>query len=238
MADPQAPTAGDAAGLHRPLRWDVQRHWPALQALLPGLDIEVLASVDSTNDRLLARAQRRGDDPPAWGRRSDDEHPRLLVAERQTGGRGRRGRPWHSEPGASLTFSIGLTLAPADWSGLSLAVGLSLATSLHPDIGLKWPNDLWWQERKLAGILMVFPNMNLSIEGYTDATGSADLNMRLSTERARAVYEFLLAQGVANTRMKYQGFGPENPVAPNDSEANRARNRRVEVVLTQAPRRP
>jgi len=91
---------------------------------------------------------------------------------------------------------------------------------------------------KLAGILMVFPNMNLSIEGYTDSTGSADLNMRLSMDRARSVYEFLMAQGISNSRMKYQGFGPENPVAPNDTEANRARNRRVEVVLTQADRTP
>ena len=89
---------------------------------------------------------------------------------------------------------------------------------------------------KLAGILMVFPNMNLSIEGYTDSTGSADLNMRLSMDRARAVYEFLMTQGISNARMKYQGLGPENPVAPNDTEANRARNRRVEVVLTQAVR--
>ena len=91
---------------------------------------------------------------------------------------------------------------------------------------------------KLAGILMIFPNMNLSIEGYTDSTGSADLNMRLSMDRARAVYEFLMTQGISNARMKYQGFGPENPVAPNDTESNRARNRRVEVVLTQAVRVP
>lgn len=91
---------------------------------------------------------------------------------------------------------------------------------------------------KLAGILMVFPRMNLSIEGYTDSTGSAELNMKLSVDRARAVYDFLLTQGISNDRMKFQGFGPENPVAPNDSEANRARNRRVEVVLTQAVRRP
>ncbi|MCX6573373.1 MAG: OmpA family protein [Candidatus Aminicenantes bacterium] len=87
---------------------------------------------------------------------------------------------------------------------------------------------------KLAGILMVFSGMNLSIEGFTDSTGSADLNMRLSTDRARAVYEFLMTQGISNSRMRYQGFGPENPVAPNDTEPQRARNRRVEVVLTQA----
>ena len=89
---------------------------------------------------------------------------------------------------------------------------------------------------KLAGILMVFPHMNLSIEGYTDATGSRETNMRLSMERARTVYEFLMVQGISSDRMKYQGFGPENPVAPNDTEANRTRNRRVEVVLTQARR--
>ncbi len=91
---------------------------------------------------------------------------------------------------------------------------------------------------KLAGILMVFPNLNLSIEGYTDSTGSSELNMRLSMDRARAVYEFLMTQGISNSRMKYQGFGPENPVAPNDSETNRSKNRRVEVVLTQAVKTP
>ena len=91
---------------------------------------------------------------------------------------------------------------------------------------------------KLAGILMVFPNLNLSIEGYTDSTGSSELNMRLSMERARSVYEFLMGQGFSSSRMKYQGFGPENPVAPNDTEANRAKNRRVEVVLTQAVKIP
>ncbi len=86
---------------------------------------------------------------------------------------------------------------------------------------------------KLAGILMVFQNMNLSIEGYTDSTGAEDFNMSLSSERARAVYDFLKGQGIAESRMRYQGFGPANPVAPNDTEANRAKNRRVEVVLTQ-----
>ncbi|MCJ7611948.1 MAG: OmpA family protein [Candidatus Aminicenantes bacterium] len=91
---------------------------------------------------------------------------------------------------------------------------------------------------KLAGILMVFPNMNLSIEGYTDSTGSSDLNMRLSADRARSVYEFLMGQGISNSRMKYQGFGPDNPVAPNDTEGNRSKNRRVEVVLTQAVKVP
>ena len=90
--------------------------------------------------------------------------PTLLVAEQQSAGRGRLGRQWHSQRGDSLMFSLGLPLAPADWSGLSLAVGISTAESLDatnlPDrrIGLKWPNDLWLTdkktERKLGGILV------------------------------------------------------------------------------------
>jgi BirA family biotin operon repressor/biotin-[acetyl-CoA-carboxylase] ligase len=164
MADPHAPRPGDAAGTHRRLRWDVQRHWPALQALLPGLTIEVLASVDSTNDRLLARTQGR-EGAVAWGRRSADLQPCLLVAERQTAGRGRGGRRWFAEPGASLTYSLALMLEPRSWSGLSLAVGVALADALDPAtdtaprIGLKWPNDLWLTDapgrgRKLGGILI------------------------------------------------------------------------------------
>jgi BirA family biotin operon repressor/biotin-[acetyl-CoA-carboxylase] ligase len=103
---------------------------------------EILPEIDSTNTELMRRA------------RAGQAEPVLLVAETQTAGRGRLGRGWHSAPGASLTFSLGLPLAPADWSGLSLAVGVSLAGSLHPAIGLKWPNDLWWEQRKLAGILI------------------------------------------------------------------------------------
>jgi biotin-[acetyl-CoA-carboxylase] ligase BirA-like protein len=84
----------------------------------------------------------------------------LLVAEHQSAGRGRQGRNWHSAAGASLTFSLGLPLQPADWSGLSLAVGVSLAESLAPQtregdqLQLKWPNDLWFKDCKLGGILV------------------------------------------------------------------------------------
>jgi outer membrane protein OmpA-like peptidoglycan-associated protein len=101
---------------------------------------------------------------------------------------------------------------------------------------LKFPSQL--TVAKLAGILTVFQNMDLSIEGYTDSTGTDELNMKLSADRARAVYDFLRDQGIPESRMRYQGFGPANPVAPNDTEFNRAKNRRVEVVLTQATKTP
>jgi len=86
---------------------------------------------------------------------------------------------------------------------------------------------------KLAGIVQVFPKINLRIEGYTDSTGSDELNMRLSKERAEAVLGFLQAQGVAASRMTAIGYGPKFPVADNGTVEGRARNRRVEIILAE-----
>jgi len=123
-------------------RWHGEAIWEAVAPVLAGFTVEVLPEVDSTNTELMRRA------------RAGQTEPVLLVAERQTAGRGRMGRPWASDAGASLTFSLGMPLAPADWPGLSLAVGVSLAESLHADVRIKWPNDLWLHGRKLAGILI------------------------------------------------------------------------------------
>jgi BirA family transcriptional regulator, biotin operon repressor / biotin---[acetyl-CoA-carboxylase] ligase len=123
-----------------------ERIWQAVMALgqhsLAGFTVEILPEIDSTNSELLRRA------------RAGRTEPTLLVAEQQSAGRGRMGRTWHAAPGQGLTFSIGLPLAPAAWDGLSLAVGVSLAGSLHADIQLKWPNDLWWRGHKLGGVLI------------------------------------------------------------------------------------
>ncbi len=120
----------------------VEGIWQALVPQLPGFTVEVLPEIDSTNSELMRRA------------RAGLAEPVLLVAEQQTAGRGRLGRGWHSKAGQSLTFSLALPLAPTDWSGLSLAVGVSLAESLPPQVRLKWPNDLWLEQRKLGGILV------------------------------------------------------------------------------------
>ena len=135
-----------------PIRWPLEALWQAIEPTLPGFTCEVLPSVDSTNSELMRRFKA--------GR----PEPTLLVAEQQSAGRGRLGRQWHSQRGDSLMFSLGMPLAPADWSGLSLAVGVSLAESLdtanaaHHRIALKWPNDLWLVqnkiESKLGGILV------------------------------------------------------------------------------------
>lgn len=136
------PARGGAAGASAGLPEAAQAIRIAVAPLLPGLAVEVVPELDSTNTELMRRA------------RAGCTGPVLLVAQRQTAGRGRLGRAWHSEAGSALTFSLGLPLAPADWAGLSLAAGVALAESLHPEIRLKWPNDLWLRGRKLAGILI------------------------------------------------------------------------------------
>jgi birA, biotin-[acetyl-CoA-carboxylase] ligase region len=135
-ADGMAPGGGRSG-----LDWPAEAIRQSLSSL-PGFTFEVLPEVDSTNSELMRRT------------RAGLVEPVLLVAERQSAGRGRLGRAWDSSVGDSLTFSVGLPLMPPDWSGLSLAAGVSLAESLDARIRLKWPNDLWLQDRKLAGILI------------------------------------------------------------------------------------
>ncbi|WP_238945774.1 biotin--[acetyl-CoA-carboxylase] ligase [Vandammella animalimorsus] len=135
------------------------------QAAWPGLQLQWLPSIDSTNSELMRRA--------AQGQHT----PCVLVAGQQTAGRGRMGKRWHTpqdgaQAGAALTFSLGLPLAPRDWSGLSLAVGIAVVSALSDwarqngappapqlRLGLKWPNDVWLldaagQGSKMAGILI------------------------------------------------------------------------------------
>ena len=139
-----------------PIPWPLEAIWQAVEPTLPGFTCEMLPTVDSTNTELMRRFK------------AGQPEPIVLIAEQQSAGRGRLGRQWHSQRGDSLMFSLGMPLSPADWSGLSLAVGVSLADSLDPantpqhHIALKWPNDLWlvkkhghvMQERKLGGILV------------------------------------------------------------------------------------
>lgn len=128
-------------------------------------DIDLLAECGSTNAELLARAA------------SGAPSGAVLVAERQTAGRGRMGREWIAAPGDSLTFSLlwrfpdGIGL-----SGLSLAVGVAMARALQKvgagDTVLKWPNDVLKDGRKLGGIL-------IELQSNAAAVIGIGLNLRL-----------------------------------------------------------
>lgn len=75
--------------------------------------------------------------------------------------------------------------------------------------------------------------LKLSIEGHTDNTGSAAYNKTLSQKRAEAVLGELVSAGIASSRLQAKGFGAENPLVANDTEENKAKNRRVELVKVQ-----
>lgn len=84
---------------------------------------------------------------------------------------------------------------------------------------------------QIATLLAQNPGLNLKVVGHTDMTGSLDANMKLSQARGEAVAQALVSQhGVAASRLKGYGVGPLAPVASNDNEEGRAKNRRVELV--------
>lgn len=118
----------------------------ALRAAVPNVQVRVAAVTDSTNAQLLA-----GD---------AENDPQVLFAEFQTAGRGRRGREWVSPFGANLYLSLAWSFPqwPRQLTALPLAVGVACARTLREvgldHIGLKWPNDLHINGRKLGGILI------------------------------------------------------------------------------------
>ncbi|HHJ50652.1 MAG TPA: OmpA family protein [Phaeodactylibacter sp.] len=84
---------------------------------------------------------------------------------------------------------------------------------------------------KVAAILKRYPDYKLRIVGYTDNVGLAENNLRLSEERARSCYDYLVAQGIDPSRISYMGKGEADPIASNDTPQGREMNRRVEFEL-------
>ena len=76
------------------------------------------------------------------------------------------------------------------------------------------------------------PSVKISIEGHTDTEGDSAYNLKLSRERARSVYQFLVDQSIDPSRLEYEGLGDTQPVASNDTEEGRAKNRRTELRIT------
>ena len=142
----------------------------AARAELAGLHVEF--ETDSTQ----RQAQR--EPPPAHG-------ARVHLAERQTAGRGRHGRAWHSPLGANLYCSVArrFDLGFARLSGLSLAVGVAIADALHGlgygEVRLKWPNDLVVAGRKLGGVLIDLRGEAL---GPCEAVVGFGLNVRMPAD--------------------------------------------------------
>ena len=175
--------------------------------------LEVIQHTGSTNTDLL-------------GRLPTLTQPVLLVAETQSAGRGRAGRSWLSEPGASLTFSLAWPFAqsPQGLLGLPLAVGVALAQtliSLNVPVQLKWPNDVLKQGKKLAGILVetassqqhtwavIGIGLNLVMPGELEAQighSVADATWLAQMDRNQLLAALLNQLVVALQRFEHGGF--------------------------------
>ena len=85
---------------------------------------------------------------------------------------------------------------------------------------------------KVAGILLAYPGLNIEVGGYTDNVGGDDMNQKLSENRADAVRDYLVQEGVTTNSVSARGFGNTLPVASNDNSAGRQQNRRVELLVS------
>lgn len=146
-----------------------------VRAILPEhvssrIRLEVMDSVDSTNAEVM-RLRTAGSDELI-----------VCLADKQTAGRGRRGKAWQSPGGENIYLSLGLMLRGgfASLEGLSLAVGVAIAETLESlgvdDVGLKWPNDLQFAGRKLAGILI---ELQGELEGSAQVVVGIGLNVHM-----------------------------------------------------------
>lgn len=140
--------------------------------------LEIHDRIDSTNARLMAEG--------AAGAPGGT----VCLAERQTAGRGRRGRPWVSPFGANLYLSILWRdpLAPAALGGVSLAAGVAVARILRQcgvrELGLKWPNDLLWRRRKLGGLLL---EVSGEAQGPSFLVAGLGLNLQMGEDQGSAI---------------------------------------------------
>lgn len=127
-----------------PYSWELE---PILQTKVIGRKIQYFAKLASTNRTAYEEAEK------------DAPEGTVIIANEQTEGRGRRGKSWYSPAGKNIYTSILLRprLDPSKAPQLTLVAGVAAAEaikkSVHIDVGLKWPNDLWFQGKKLGGIL-------------------------------------------------------------------------------------
>jgi K(+)-stimulated pyrophosphate-energized sodium pump len=87
--------------------------------------------------------------------------------------------------------------------------------------------------KNIAEVLKAYPKVKLKVGGYTDNTGKKEDNLKLSQERANTVKAGLVGLGVAADRLDAEGYGQEHPVADNATEEGKAKNRRIDIRITE-----
>jgi len=109
---------------------------------------------------------------------------------------------------------------------------VNMADVLFETAKYKLSTDAQLKLAKLSGIIQAHPGLSLTIEGYTDTTGTPDFNLKLSQQRADAVRDFLISQGLTPDTITANGLGQDHPVADNATAEGRKQNRRVEIIVS------
>jgi len=132
---------------------------------------------------------------------------------------------------AELQRQIDALQAKVTDRGLVLTLGDVLFETGKADLNAGAAGSL----NKLVTFLNKYPDRMVAIEGHTDSVGSDEYNQQLSQRRAESVRSYLVRQGIGSERLTTLGKGESDPIAGNDSATGRQQNRRVEVVISNAP---
>jgi outer membrane protein OmpA-like peptidoglycan-associated protein/Tfp pilus assembly protein PilF len=127
---------------------------------------------------------------------------------------------------AKKTFNISVSLSPIELGGKVILKNIFFDTGKF-DLEAESKAELL----KLIEFLNTNPTVHIEISGHTDNVGRDQINQTLSENRARSVYQYLVTNGITPTRLVYKGYGKTQPIAPNDTEENRAKNRRTEFKV-------
>jgi outer membrane protein OmpA-like peptidoglycan-associated protein len=198
-------------------------------------EAEAQAAVEAANvkakaDTAAAEAKQRADQAAAEARQQAAEAKQKADAEIAAEAAARqKAELERQELRAKLLEQFNRVLPTTDTSrGLVVNMGDVLFATGKADLG----SDAKIALAKLTGIVLNYPSLKLAIGGYTDSTGSAEMNLTLSTKRAGAVLNYLVSQGLDAGSLSTQGYGMSNPVADNSTAQGRQRNRRVEIVIS------
>lgn len=164
------------------------------------------------------------------------------VIANNTGGKSGQGAVYGALAGAALGGGIGNYL---DKQAKELAAIADVSRTADGGIVVTLKNEILFDTNSavlsseagntlldLNRVLKKYPSNVIVVEGYTDSTGAVDYNKKLSEQRAKAVYDFIVNNGLKTSSISYVGYGIANPVADNSTAAGRAKNRRVQLNIT------
>lgn len=191
---------------------------------------EAAAEAKRRADAAAAEEQRKSDEAAAEARqKANEEIAAREAARKQAEALRAAAEKEKQELRERLLQQFNRVLPTSDTDrGLVVNMGDVLFATGKADLN----TDAKIALAKLSGIVLNYPALRLAIGGYTDSTGTADFNMKLSQARADSVLGYLVSQGLDASVLSAQGYGINEPVADNSTAQGRQKNRRVEIVVS------